>query len=688
MTFKAPTGADSKDILKNLKKTITKKNSLTILKKMYLARFLDQKMEKLVKQNKGSSFYISNCGHELVGIVASEYFVPKKDWALPYYRDRSFAIGYGVDLVDIIGAFLSREVSHHSGGRMMLDHFSHKEMKIPCQSSVVGSQYLQAAGVAKGIALRNSDEIVYVSGGEGSTSQGDFHETLNFASIHKLPLVIVIQDNGWAISTTRKEQTAGDNFAKIASGYEGLEVFDVDGTDYEEISCAMEKATSRAREKKGPSLIVAKVVRLGPHTISDDPSKYKSEAIILKEKEKDPFFKFERKVLEENIISKDEIENLKKEIILEIEESVKKAEKIPFPKKESILKNIYKDFDLPDNQVVDAEPEKESVVMVDALNHTLKEEMALDKGIIVYGQDVAKGKGGVFGVTRGLTDMFTESRCFNSPLAESTIIGTAIGLSLDGYHKPVVEIQFLDYLWTGINQLVNELSSYHYRSNGEWNCPIVVRIPYGGYIQGGPYHSQSIESVLTHIPGLKVVIPSNSSDAKRLLKTAIKDPNPVIFLEHKALYRQRVFCARKEPSSNEYLEFGRAKIVKEGSDITFIGWGMMIVMGYEIAEKLKDDNISVEVVDLRTLSPLDMDTIINSVKKTGKVVIAHEAAKTCGFGAELVAQINERAFKYLEAPIKRVCGLDCPISYCKDLEDAALPQKEDLEEAIKQLYFF
>jgi 2-oxoisovalerate dehydrogenase E1 component len=322
---------------------------------------------------------------------------------------------------------------------------------------------------------------------------------------------------------------------------------------------------------------------------------------------------------------------------------------------------------------------------MDAINHALIEEMERDSGVVVFGQDVAHGKGGVFGITRTLTDRFGKERCFNSPLAESTIIGMAIGMSMSGFHRPVVEIQFCDYSWTAMNQLINELSSIHYRSKGQWNCPVVVRMPSGGYIQGGPYHSQSIEAYLCHCPGLKVAIPSNAADAKRLLKAAIRDPNPVIFLEHKALYRQRLFCARPESGTHDLLPLGKAHIVRPGSDVTFVGWGMTALMGNGAAEELSKKGHSVEVIDLRTLSPLDFDTVLNSLKKTGKLLIAHEAARNCGFGAELAARAQELGFRYLDAPIVRIAGLDCPVPYCKDLEEEVLPQQKQIETALEKL---
>ncbi len=665
-----------------------KEQCLKTLEAMYKTRFLDEKMAKLVRQNKGGTFHLSSEGHEMIGTMFGLALEAGRDWALPYYRDRPFAVGFGVSLEDMIAVHLARDIPHHSGGRMMPEHFSHKEMHIPCQSSVVGSQYLQAVGVAKGIQLSGRDEIVYVSGGDGSTSQGDFHEALNFAAVQKLPLIFVIQDNGWAISVPVTDQTAGGTCAKMARGYEGLEVHEIDGCDYEAVSIALAKSVKRGRNKEGPTLIVAKIPRLGPHSSSDDPKKYKADEVLLEESKKDPIPRFENWIHEMGLASESELEELRRAVFSEVETASTIAESKPYPAKESHNTKVFREVpakQCPEKEEMDT---SEAVVIVDALNEALKEEMERDPGVFVFGQDVAHGKGGVFGVTRGLTDLFGENRCFNTPLAESTLVGLTIGTSLVEPLKPVAEVQFADYIWTGINQLFNELSSYHYRSNGEWNCPAVIRMPYGGYIQGGPYHSQSIEAFLAHCPGLKIVIPSNSADAKRLLKASIRDPNPVIFLEHKGLYRQRVFAARKLPGKEETLPLGKANIVREGTDVTFVGWGMMIFMAVEVAEKLSREGISVEIIDLRTIVPLDEGAIAKSVKKTGKLLIAHEAAGNCGFGAEIAARISGSHFPYLDAPIVRVTGADCPVPYSKILEDEVLPMPIDLEKGLRNLAEF
>jgi len=680
-------GIDSLGIIKEKKSLIDQDFSLLLLETLYASRYMDEKMHLLVKQNKGGTFHMNGVGHELVGALLALCLTPKKDWAFPYYRDKSFALGFGVCPIELFGVFMGRRTSHHSCGRMMPEHFSHKKLRIPAQSSVVGSQFLQACGLAKGLALQNKEEVVYVSGGDGATSQGDFHEALNFACLHKLSVIFVIQDNGFAISVPVKDQTAGGTIVKIARGYEGLDVFDVDGCDVLALKEAANQAIEKGRKGLGPSLIVAKVPRLGPHSSSDDPKKYKDQALSESEKERDPLSLYEKFLVEHGYFKRAEIDLVKLSMKKKIDGASDAAELLAFPKKEEAKEHVFKKIE---DRVPSIHLKKgESIVMVDALNLALKEEMTKDPSIIVYGQDVAFGKGGVFGVTRSLTDLFGEKRCFNSPLAESTIIGSAIGMSFDGFHKPVVEIQFADYLWTGINQLFNELASIHYRSAGEWNCPVVIRMPTGGYIQGGPYHSQSIEGFLAHCPGLKIVIPSNALDAKLLLKAAIQDPNPVIFLEHKGLYRQRAFSAREEPDEASFDVIGKAKVVRAGSDLTLITWGMTTVMGYEIAEKLFSEmGMDVEVIDLRSIVPLDAQLILDSVKKTSKVLIAHEAPKSCGFGAEVAAMIAEKAFSFLDAPIKRIGSFESSVPYSKVLEDQILLQKKEIEAELIALYRF
>ncbi len=660
---------------------VSNKYALGLLKKMLIARRTDEKMGKLVKQNKGGTFQLSAAGHELVGVVCASALQAGKDWSCPYYRDQPFAIGLGCDLVELFGVFLGRATKNHSGGRMMPYHFSHKELRILCQSSVVGSQFLHAVGRAWGVKHSGDDDVVYVSAGDGATSQGDFHEALNFATIHKLPVIFVIQDNGTAISVPRSEQTSGESVAQMASGYANLEIHDVDGTQFEAVNGAMEAAVKRGRAQEGPSLIVAHVPRMQPHSNSDDPRKY--EATFEGEQLADPIEAYQSWLLEKQIASRDDMDALEKEVTTLVEEAAVAADELPHPPKGSALQHVFAPYEPPMCALETISDEK--ITMMDGLNHAIAEEMEKDPYVVVFGQDVAHGKGGVFGVTRGLTEKFGKERCFNTPLAESTIVGAAIGMALDGVYKPVAEVQFADYLWTGINQLFNEASSIHYRSNGEFEVPITVRMPYGGYIQGGPYHSQSIEGFMAHCPGLKVVIPSNAADAKALLKTAIRDPNPVVFLEHKAIYRQQKFVARAEPTDEVLIPFGQANVVREGSDITIVTYGMMVMVANEVAEKLSFEGISVEVIDLRTLVPLDINTVLDSVKKTGKVIVAHEAVLNCGFGAEVAARIAQDGFDYLDGPVRRVGASASAVPYSKSLESEMLPQAADLEAEIRSL---
>ena len=656
-----------------------KQTALDVLRGVILTRLIDEKTRSLAKQNKGGTFHLCNNGHELVGVVAGTLFKESNDWGLPYYRDRGFPIGKGCPPKELIISFLAKGTDVHSGGRMMPDHYSDRMRNIPCQSSVVASQLLHAAGVAKGIRLRGSGEVVYVSVGDGGTSQGDFHETLNFATIHKLPLIVVVQDNGLAISVPQNEQTSGGNVASYGKGYEGLSVFEVDGSNYEELTAAFKDAM--VRSSNGPSLIVAKVPRIGAHSSSDDPSVYLSQEDIAIARGRDPLVKMREYVVSRGWITDLEVDELTMSLKEEIDQYARDADELP--NQSGLTSN---DAFMPTDVVSKVEESHgDEIVMSTALNGALVEEMERDENLVVFGQDVARGKGGVFKVTSGLTEKFGEDRCFNTPLAESLIMGISLGLTLDGIHSCVAEIQFADYIWTGVNQLFNEISSFYFRSNGMWNIPIVIRMPCGGYIQGGPYHSQSIEGVLAHIPGLKVVYPSNAADAKMLLKGAIRDPNPVIFLEHKGLYRQRAFAARSEPSRESVLELGLANVVLEGIGMTIIAWGMMVPMAVDIVKEL---GLSIEVIDLRTIVPFDKETVLKSVRKTGKALIIQEAPLECGFGSEVAAVIAEEAFEYLDGPIKRIGALMLPVPYCKELEDEVLPSREGITKAITALYHF
>lgn len=662
-----------------------------VLKLAWSLRFAESKMLQLSRQSdSGGTFQLSCAGHELAGIIAGRSLLPGKDWSFPYYRDQGFPLGLGCDLHEILASFLARLTTNHSAGRMMPYHYSHKKLRICCQSSVVGTQFLQAAGRAWAVKNMQANEVVYVSGGDGSTSQGEFHEMLNYVALHQLPLVTAIQNNSWAISVPFSEQCSAD-LSSLGKSYRGLDIYEVDGGDYIDLANAFSQAIERARVSSIPALLLINVVRLEPHSNSDNHEKYRTREDLDACSNCDPLLRLENQLTEYGITST-EILEIKSEAKEEVARAYSLAESMPFPSKGSTSHEVFSPYT---PALIDYEDSVESrslcdqpKVMRDAITEALMEEMQRDSGVVIFGEDVAGDKGGVFGVTRDFSRKFGAQRCFNTPLAEATIIGTAIGMAFDGIHKPVAEIQFADYIWPGINQLFSEASSIYYRSSGEWEVPLVIRAPCGGYIQGGPYHSQSIEAFLAHCPGIKVVYPSNAADAKALLKSAIRDPNPVVFLEHKALYQRRAFSACPVFSSEYILPFGKAKIVRPGTDLTIVSWGMSLVMSVDIAKELEELGISTEVIDLRTIVPWDYPTVLESVKKTGKLLITHEAPEFCGFGSEISATLSEQAYMYLDAPIRRIAGLHAPVPYSKILENEVLPQRDKIYQAAKSLAEF
>jgi 2-oxoisovalerate dehydrogenase E1 component len=667
----------------NLKEKYGFSNSqlVDIYRKMVTARRLDEKMLLLLKQSK-SFFHIGGSGHEAAHLGSALAFKPAYDWAYPYYRDLAFVLGWGETAEEIMLCFLSKKDDPNSGGRQMPSHYGHKPLRIVSQSSPTGTQYLQAVGCAMGCKKDKTDEVVYVSSGEGTTSQGDFHEALNWASRDKLPVIFFIQDNKYAISVPISQQTAGGSIYKLASGYEGLERFEVDGTDFFKTYEATKKAIDRARRGEGPSLILADVVRLLPHSSSDDQRKYRSEDELAKDKERDPIPKFVNFLISEKILTLEEVETINEEVVRKVDEATAWADNEPYPDKSTAELYVYS----PNPPALEYEktvPNGKPIVLVDAINHALDEEMSRNPKMLIYGEDIQDPKGGVFTATKGLTNKHNVDRVFNSPLAESSIVGTAIGLAVKGF-KPVVEIQFGDYIWTAMMQIRDELATMRYRSDNNWSCPVVIRVPVGGYIHGALYHSQNIEGFFAHLPGIYVAYPSNASDAKGLLKTACRLDDPVLFLEHKGLYRQG-FATSPEPDDEYLLPFGKARIVKEGTDLTIVTWGMMVNKSVEASKIIEKQGINVEIIDIRTINPLDSETIFNSVKKTNKVLIVHEDTKFHGFGAEISAQISDLCFEYLDGPIRRVAGKDTPIPYNWFLEEVILPQTEDVVKGIEEL---
>ncbi len=661
--------------------TLQDEQLLRAYREMLIARMVDEKAIVLYKQNK-AHFQIGCAGHEAIQIAAAHALRPSFDWAYPYYRDMAFCVAFGMTAEELFLGILNKAKDPCSGGRQMPMHYGHDELNMVTQSSPTGTQYLQAVGAAKGISYIGTDEVVYVSSGEGTTAQGAYYEALNWACREQLPVIFVIQDNKYAISVHISEQLAGASVSYAARGFKGLEIFEVDGLNYTESYKAMTEAVTRARSGRGPSLVAAETVRLQSHSISDNQGKYRSLEAIQDDKERDPIKTFSHYLIEKKISSLEELQTLHDEIQTLVDKAATWAEEQADPEPHTALDHVLVNT-YPEKDTEEINPQGEEVYMVDALNHALDEELSRIPEMVVYGQDVAYGKGGVFSVTQGLTEKHGDERIFNSPLAEASIIGTAVGMATLGL-KPVVEIQFGDYIWTGMMQLRNELSMINYRSNGAFTCPAVVRVAVGGYIHGALYHSQNIESFFSHIPGLIVILPSNATDAKGLLKSAIRCPDPVLFLEHKGLYRQ-VYAKGKEGGPRDLIPIGKARVIREGNDATIVSWGALVQKSLVAADALSKEGVNVEVIDVRTISPLDIKTIIRSVQKTHRLLIAHEDMLFMGFGAEISASISEHAFEFLEAPIKRVGGASSPIPHASSLENVVLPQTSDVEEALREL---
>jgi len=657
----------------------SKKQILEIYYKMSLSRALDKKMLILLKQGK-SFFHMGASGHEAAQLAASLIIKPGKDWSYPYYRDGAYCLGLGMTSREQLLSFLSKADDPNSGGRQMPMHYGHKDLRIVSQSSPTGSQFLQALGSSLAAQYDESRDIVYVSSGEGTTSQGDFHEALNWASNAKAPIIFHIQDNEYAISTHKSEQSADSVFTR-AAGYKNLSRFDVDGTNFFESHLAFKQAAERARKGQGPSIIVSNVVRLLPHSSSDDQRKYRTEDDLNQDQKRDPLLILKNQASENNFILQKEFEKMDLLVKDQVDSDVLWAETQSYPDEETALNHIYS-TDPPITESV-AKPIRDNIVIVDAINHALKEEMLQNNKMVIFGQDIADPKGGVFTATKGLSDEFGTKRVFNSPLAESSIIGTAIGLAVSGY-KPVVEIQFGDYIWTAMNQIRNEVVTMRYRSNNAWNCPLIIRTPVGGYIHGGLCHSQSIDGYFIHMPGIYLAYPSNASDAKGLLKMACRMNDPVLFMEHKGLYRQG-YAATEEPDEDYVIPFGKGRIVSDGDILTVITWGAMVQKTIEAVKSLSLEKGLVEIIDLRTLNPLDINIIKISIEKTGKALIVYEDNLTNGPGAEISAIIGEKCFEYLDGPIKRIASKDSPVPFNWFLENKVLPQTEDIALGIKEL---
>ncbi len=724
----APTTADGKGRLSS-------QELIEIYRLMYLSRRIDDRELFLKKQQK-TFFQVSAAGHEALQVGAALALKPGYDWFFPYYRDRTLCLALGVTPTDMFLQAVGAGTDPASGGRQMPTHWSSEPLNIVSTSSSTATQILHAVGCAEAgryfaahpdAASRSQgdyrafrdvkfhgDEVVLACIGEGSTSQGEFWEALNTASNRKLPVIFMVEDNGYAISVPVEVNTPGGNISPLVANFPNFHFAEIDGTDAESSLRAFQAAAEYCRAGRGPAFVHGHCIRIYSHSQSDDDRLYRSAAEREADAMRDPIAKMKMRLLREGILTADQISVVEKEAEQEAAEAAGRALEAPLPELASIPRHVYSEdldptraeFATETIQAAGAGPGKSASAkgsgprtMADLINACLYDEMGRDPRIIVYGEDVAdasreealsevKGKGGVFKLTSGLQTEYGSERVFNSPLAEANIVGRAVGYAVRGM-KPVVEIQFFDYIWPAIHQIHNELALMRWRSNGAWASSAVIRVPIGGYLTGGAiYHSQSGESFFTHIPGLRVVFPSNALDANGLLRTAIRCDDPVLFLEHKRLYRES-YGRAPYPGPEFAIPFGKAKIVRPGDHMTLITYGALVPRALQAAHTAsREKGIEVEVIDLRTLSPYDWDAIATSVRKTSRVIVAHEDMLSWGYGAEIAARIADELFDDLDAPVKRIGAMDTFVAYQPVLEDAILPQPETVLKAIQELHSY
>ena len=676
---------------------------------MLLSRRLDDKEIQLKNQSQ-IFFQISGAGHEAILVAAARHLRAGYDWFCPYYRDRALCLALGVTPLDMLLQAVGAMDDLASRGRQMPSHWGSRRLHIISQGSATGTQCLHAVGAAEAGLLYASlpdiedreerfrnDEVVYCSVGDGATSEGEFWESLNTACTKRLPLVYLVEDNGYAISVPVEVQTPGGSISRLVSTFPGLKVAEVDGTDFVASYGAMAEAVAYARERSGPALVHARVTRPYSHSLSDDERLYKTPEERKAEAARDPLRRLRDLLTDEGFSSEDELRGLASEVDRVIQEATDRALAAPKPGKETAGWWVYSHDVDPTGPAFDSEPQTDAKpdTLVAAINRTLHDEMTRNPRIVVFGEDVAdasreqalesvSGKGGVFKVTHGLQKRFGSDRVFNSPLAEANIVGRAVGMAIRGL-KPVVEIQFFDYIWPAMMQIRDEMSMMRYRSGNQFSCPLVIRVPIGGYLRGGaPYHSQSGESIFAHCPGVRVVFPSSAADAAGLLRTAIRCDDPVMFLEHKHLYRQ-TYNKSPYPGPDYTIPFARGVVRREGNDVLVVTWGALVQRALLAAQQAEREGFGVTVFDLRTINPYDWEGISAQVQKCNRVIVAHEDQLTCGFGAEIAARIADELFHWLDAPIRRVAAMDTPVAYAPDLEEEILPQSSDILAAIREI---
>jgi len=707
--------------------SVSKEQLVDFYRLMVLSRRLDDR-EIMLKRQQKIFFQISGAGHEALQVGAAKALKPGVDWFFPYYRDRGLCLALGLTAEEMMLQAVGAATDPYSGGRQMPTHWSSRKFNVVSTSSSTATQLLHAVGCAEAGRYLNhhpeaaescptdyraysqirffGDEVVLTTVGEGSTSQGEFWEAVNAASNNKLPVIFLVEDNGYAISTPVEVNTPGGSISRLVANHPNFHFEEVDGTDPEASYLAVQRAAAHCRAGLGPAFVHGHCMRAYSHSLSDDDRNYRTAEEIKADNERDPLKRTRTRLLAEKICTEAELDAIEREQDRLAAEAAERALEAPLPEIASILKHVYSEDLDPTSAAFATEPSepteadaKSGKTMADLINACLKDEMKRDPRIVVFGEDVAdasrqdalhetKGKGGVFKLTSGLQKTYGSERVFNAPLAEAGIIGRAFGYAARGM-KPVPEIQFFDYIWPAVHQLRNEVAVLRWRSNGSWAVPMVVRVPIGGYLTGGSiYHSQSGECVFTHIPGLRVVMPSNALDANGLLRTALRSDDPVLFLEHKRLYREP-FGKAPYPGPDYMIPFGKAKVVRPGTQITLITYGAVVPRALQAAEvAAREHSIDVEVIDLRTLSPYDWEAIATSVRKTSRVIVAHEDMQSWGYGAEIAARIADELFEDLDAPVRRVASMDTFVAYQPLLEDEILPQPEKILKAIVSLWNF